>query len=255
MTNPSRYRPDLPPIPARMLTLAVERGFPVPWFVGRVDDHYDFRLIGAGKLAQAIQERRCWVCGGPLGGYLTSIIGCMCAINRTISEPPSHRDCAEFSAKACPFLTQRQAERRTIGLPDPSQMTQAAGFGLARQPGVVCLWTARSCRPFRVSARAIAAGAQPGVLFALGEPTDVRWYREGRAATPAEIYTSVTSGLPTLRELARQEGTSAVLALERQIDRFLALVPGDTGLGARADRSGHPRSGAPRAGPSYLSGV
>jgi hypothetical protein len=61
MTNPSRYRADLPPIPARMLMLPVERRLPVPWFVGLVDDHYDFRLMGEGKLAQAIKERRGWV--------------------------------------------------------------------------------------------------------------------------------------------------------------------------------------------------
>jgi hypothetical protein len=115
---------------------------------------------------------------------------------------------------------------RTAGLPDPAEITPAAGFGLTRQPGVICLWTARSCRPFRVSARAVAAGAQPGLLFELGEPTDIQWFREARPATPAEIYASVTSGLPSLRELARQEGLGAVLHLERQIDRFLALVPG-----------------------------
>jgi hypothetical protein len=62
MTNPSRYRADLPDIPPRMLILPVERRMPVPWFVGRVDDHADFRLMGAGKLAQAVRERRCWVC-------------------------------------------------------------------------------------------------------------------------------------------------------------------------------------------------
>jgi hypothetical protein len=61
MTNPSRYRADLPPIPARMLTLPVERAMPVPWFVGLVDDHYDFRCIGEGKLVQAVKERCCWV--------------------------------------------------------------------------------------------------------------------------------------------------------------------------------------------------
>ena len=43
MTNPSRYRRDLPDIPPRMLTLPVECAMPVPWFVGQVDDHYDFR--------------------------------------------------------------------------------------------------------------------------------------------------------------------------------------------------------------------
>jgi hypothetical protein len=208
-----------------MLTLPLARGFPVPWFAAEVDGQYDFRIITGEKITQAVRERRCWVCGGPLGGYLSWPIGPMCALNRTISEPPNHRECAEFSAKACPFLTQREAERRTTGLPDPAELTQAAGFGLARQPGVVCLWTTRQYRPFRVPADAVAAGAQPGVLFALGEPTDIAWYREGRTATPAEIYDSLASGLPTLRDLARRQGTAAVVHLERQIDRFLTLVP------------------------------
>jgi hypothetical protein len=61
MPNPSRYRVDLPPIPARMLTLPVTRGFPTPWFVGTVHGAYDFRLMGEGKLARAVKERRCWV--------------------------------------------------------------------------------------------------------------------------------------------------------------------------------------------------
>ena len=61
MSNPSRYRPDLPDIPARMLTLPVTRGFPTPWFVGKVNGEYDFRFIGEGKLARAVKERRCWV--------------------------------------------------------------------------------------------------------------------------------------------------------------------------------------------------
>jgi hypothetical protein len=28
------------------------------------------------------------------------------------------------------------------------------------------------------------AGAQPGVLFQLGEPVELRWYRQGREAMP-----------------------------------------------------------------------
>jgi hypothetical protein len=31
--NPPGYRPELPLIPVRMLTLPVRRGYPVPWFV------------------------------------------------------------------------------------------------------------------------------------------------------------------------------------------------------------------------------
>jgi hypothetical protein len=80
--------------------------------------------------------------------------------------------------------------------------------------------------PFHVPRHAVEqAGAQSGVLFALGDPVELRWYREGRAATPAETWESVATGLPALRAMARQEGTGAVLALEAQIDRFVDLVP------------------------------
>src|ERR1041385_2432550 len=98
------YRTDLPELPARLRKLPVERGYPVPWFVAFVDGHYDFRVIGPGKIARAVQENRCWICGDTLGSYLCFPIGPMCAINRVTSEPPSHRECAEWSARACPFL-------------------------------------------------------------------------------------------------------------------------------------------------------
>jgi hypothetical protein len=225
MSNPARYRQDLPDIPARMLTLTVTRGFPTPWFVAQVNGEYDFRIIAPGKLATAVREHRCWVCGGPLGRQLTFVIGPMCALNRTISEPPSHHDCAEFSALACPFLTQREAARRTVGLPDPESLTKAAGFGLTRQPGVVCLWGTRRFHPFVVGAEAAADGPQPGLLFRIGEPTSMRWYREGREATPAEIWESLASGLPELRRLAISDGLAGVLALEAQVERFLDRLP------------------------------
>ena len=88
--------------------------------------------------------------------------------------------------RACPFLTQRELERRTIGL--PQEMTKAPGLALAHNPGVVLLWITKTYRLFAVPADAVSeAGAQPGVLFEMGEPLVIEGYREGRDATRAEI--------------------------------------------------------------------
>jgi hypothetical protein len=69
------------------------------------------------------------------------------------------------------------------------------------------------------------AAAQPGVLFRLGDPVALRWYREGRQATPEEVWESLATGLPAVRHMAIQDGLAGVLALEAQIDRLLDLVP------------------------------
>src|SRR5437764_29347 len=102
----SVLHPNLPALPSRLKLLPVdERGFPVPWFVAWIDGKPDFRVVDQRKMAIAVSEKRCWVCGDFLGRYMAFVIGPMCAVNRVSSEPPSHRECAEFSVRACPFLT------------------------------------------------------------------------------------------------------------------------------------------------------
>ena len=96
------------PIPPRMKRLAIsEKGYIVPWFVAWIDGVQDFRVIDTPKLGHAIRGKRCWICGEPLGVNKAFLIGPMCAINRVISEPPSHRDCAVFSARSSPCFGPR----------------------------------------------------------------------------------------------------------------------------------------------------
>lgn len=142
-------RHDLPrPIPKRINSLPIQNGFPVPWFVAEINGKFDFRIIGQGKLIDAIKYKKCWICGERLGSYLAFPIGSMCAINRTISEPPAHTECAEWSVKACPFLAQRQDYRRETNLPDG--IKEPGGVAIARQPGVTCLWVTSKYDVFNV---------------------------------------------------------------------------------------------------------
>lgn len=209
-------------IPPRIRRLPVDqRGFPVPKFVASIEGEPDHRVVQPRWLAPAIKERRCWICGDPLGRYFVSLIGCMCAVNRVISEPPSHRECAEFSVKACPFLARPHAHRREAGLPEERQ--DAAGFGLKRNPGVVCLWISREYpKPFKAYAGA------PGLLFKLAEPVETIWYREGRLATHAEVVHAIDEGLPTLAAEAHREGREAedyLAELVAQAKHYLPVAP------------------------------
>jgi len=219
-----------PDLPARMMGLPVDhRGFPVPWFVAWVDGEPQFPVADGRKLGIAHKFEKCWVCGSPLGRYRASVIGPMCAINRTISEPQSHVDCAIFSARNCPFLSRPRMKR--VGAENlPMGVISAAGNGILRNPGVACVWVERAqSQAFRVG---------NGVLFRLGDPTEVHWFAEGRAATAREIMESIDSGMPLLvaetdkelpwvRDKARQE----LRARYREVVRLVDLTAaGDESL-------------------------
>lgn len=197
------------------------RGYPVPWFVQWIDGVPDFRVMDGAKLRRALRDRLCWVCGEKLGKYLTFVIGPMCAVNRTTAEPASHRDCAIFSATACPFLTLPKAQRREANLPEGGVV---AGNMISRNPGVTCLWTTLDYRPFRADRN---DGAE-GVLLEIGEPTEVLWYTQCREATRAEVLESIHSGLPLLEAEAKRQGLEAEQALARYVERGLRYVPGES---------------------------
>jgi len=223
---------DVPNMPDRIRRLPVSpHGWPVPWFVtwfkdGQPCDYHDgtpdFRVFNPQKIMEAITRQRCWVCGdAPLGIHKSFVIGPMCAINRVISEPPSHRDCAIYAARVCPFLANPRMVRNERGMYDDGKLRdgleEAAGHGLKRNPGAVCVWTTKSYRPFSPGGK--------GVLFSLGRPTEVRWYANGQRATRQDVMASIDSGYPTLLDLARQEGPAAVAALATQREVAMALVP------------------------------
>jgi hypothetical protein len=208
-------RTDLPPLPDRFKALPIdERGFPVPWFVDWKDDKPIFQAADPRKFKRAIRFKRCWLCGQPLGSILAFVIGPMCGVNRVSSEPPSHRDCAEFAVKACPFLTRPLAKRSTRGMED-IETKKPAGMMIERNPGVSLLWITKSYGTFR---------APGGVLIRVGEPLRCEFYREGRAATREEVEASVQSGLPLLDAPARAEGPAALKQLGEQVMLFTALL-------------------------------
>jgi hypothetical protein len=211
----------LPDLPQRMINLPRDlRGFPIPWFI-HIDAAGvpDFRVIGKDKLVDAVRKRLCWCCGQSLGKHMAFVIGPMCAVNRVISEPPSHRDCAIFAAKACPFLANPRMRRLPMDdLPEGSR--GAAGVPLDRNPGATCVWVTQSYRIWNVG---------NGILFRLGVPEQTLWFCQGRLATRAEVVHSINAGLPTLLEMAQREPDAivAIKELKQQVENVLPLLPRD----------------------------
>lgn len=204
----------LPEMPAHIAHLKCdERGYPVPWFVAWINGKPDFRVVNPGKIIAAYRKNLCWICGGVMGVHRVFAIGPMCVINRVSSEPPSHRDCAEFAAKACPFLTHPHRKRDDRDLPDNISV---AGVMIERNPGVICLYETRKHQPFN---------AGNGVLFKLGDPDKVEFWAEGREATRAEVWASIESGYPILYDMARREGAEAVKKLEADKANALRHLP------------------------------
>lgn len=208
---------SLPEMPPSIATLPKdERGYPVPWFVAWIDGKPEFRIANGDKRRRAFKEKLCWVCGGTLDPKQhVFVIGPMSAINCVTSEPPCHAECAEFSAKACPFLSMPKAQRREAGLEDIPDNTP--GIAIRRNPGVACLWFCRGYKLFDDS--------RGGVLVRLPGPSMVRWFAEGRKATRAEILESIETGLPILRAMAEQDGPSVLRELEIMTASALRFVP------------------------------
>lgn len=210
------YRPELPPVPNRLRRLPIQKGYPVPWFVSKINGVYDFRVADQEKMIYAITGKLCWTCGDKLGTHVVFTIGPMCSINRISAEPPSHLECAEFGVRACPFLNQTQKKRRETDMPEES--VAPPGVFITRQPGVILTWVTKEYQVFQENR---------GFIFSVGKPYSIKWWREGRRATKAEVLEAFELGYPDLLENAKSEGYEATKLIELGYKKALELIPED----------------------------
>jgi hypothetical protein len=210
---------NLETLPRNMRELPIDvRGYPVPWFVPWIDGKPEFRAMDIRKFVAAIRQKLCWVCGGRLGVNVCFVVGPMCGINRTSSEPPSHLECARWSAQNCPFLSNpRMVRREDEAINCAALRENSAGIAISRNPGVAMLWITRQFEVF--------TDENDRPLIQMGEPESVEWWAEGRTATRAEVLASIESGLPNVETLAKQED-GGMEWLTRAIERFQKWLPG-----------------------------
>lgn len=203
--------------PQRIARLPISpKGFYVPWFIAWIDGEPDFRTIGPDKINTAISKQLCWICGDKMGSYKCFVVGPMCTVNRVSSEPPSHLECAQYAAVACPFLNNPRMRRNEKDMPKDAK--NPAGVMIKRNPGVTALWVTKSYKPFK---------AGKGVLLEIGNPTNVLWYSDGRPATRAEVDESIRTGLPILEAEAAKEGHKAVQMLKIANEKSKRYLPNE----------------------------
>lgn len=208
-------RPDLPIAPPGIQALPCDvRGFPIPWFV-HIDEAGTphFPVMGHNKVRDAVRHGRCWICGGKLGRIKAFVIGPMCAVNRISAEPPSHPLCAEYAARACPFLTRPLAKRAPV---TPGQYAPPPGEMIERNPGVTLVWWTLRYELFKVD---------NGALFKIGAPHRTLWFAHGRLASRDEVLESIDSGLPILRDMAESESPEALAHFHKCHAEALQLLP------------------------------
>lgn len=205
-------RPGLEPLTDRLKMLPLdERGYPVPWFVAKVNGKYDFRTADPEKWYQAVKFNLCWVCGGQMGANKCFVIGPMCGLNRNTSEPPCHLDCAQWSARNCPFLSNPNMVRNEKNLVGENP----GGIMIKRNPGVTLLWNTKKYKPYKVD---------NGYLINIGDPTSLEFYTEGRKATRIEIVLAVESGCPILEKVANEDGPESLKQFNDAKEKFIGII-------------------------------
>jgi len=213
------YTSNLPP---RMRGLPIdEAGRPVPKFVEWIDGKPDFRIMSSKQLRDSVMHRYCWVCGQQMGAHAVFTAGPMCLINLNSAEPPSHYECALYSATHCPFLTNPNKVRREGNMPEDPQ--EPAGMMIARNPGVTALIVVKHWTVWREGS---------GILFNIGtrrlngpaEIERVEWYAYGRPATREEVVNSIDTGMPALVDACGTDQL-ALTMLARMVDDARKWLP------------------------------
>jgi hypothetical protein len=196
-------------MPKRIAALPrTDAGVPVPFFVAYVQGKPDFRIADQRKFAVAVRQRRCWICGEPLGQRLCFVVGPMGAFNRISSEPPSHRSCALYALQICPYLARPHAVRRETNKPN---CIAPAGAMFTENPGVNIAWTTRGY------------WFGGNMLFEMDEPETLQWWTQKRLATRAEALAALRASIDKVKPLAYRAEDKAMFAAAVEI--ALARLP------------------------------
>ena len=107
------------PVPKQLRTNERDpRGYPIPFIVLRDKmGRPHFTVNDAVKVARCVSKRLCGLCGKRMGEQVHFIGGRRCFTDPrgAFVDPPSHRDCAVYALRVCPFLAAPSYGRRIDG--------------------------------------------------------------------------------------------------------------------------------------------
>jgi hypothetical protein len=207
---------DTVPMPARIAALPRDhRGYPVPYFVEWRDGKPLFPVFSPKAWVNCVHQRKCWICGQPLGRTMIFVVGPMCTINRISAEPPSHFDCARYALEVCPFLINPRMGR--VPTERFGEVSPPGGLMDEGNPGVTASWSTRAYRIIRTAT---------GPLVELGNPLSVDWWTRGHVATSQEAADAFIHGAAKLLKRASDEaGEQGIVAITQMIIEGRKLLP------------------------------
>ena len=153
-------------IPSFLAHLKTYGDYPVPFTQMWIDGKPDFRAVDPKKVFQCVDGELCAICGRKLGEFCFFIGGDLSKDNKLFADPPMHAKCAEFAAKACPFVSGERLEysgrpvdetvvqiEQMASLVRPRQMyilkthTKKIGFVTVNGSRMIQAWTWSETRP------------------------------------------------------------------------------------------------------------
>lgn len=106
--------------PAKIEALAKdERGYPI-FFTVLLDSYGkpNFRAQDTDKVAHALRESLCGICGHKLGRYVAFVGGPKSIKSRYFTDGAMHESCAIYALKVCPFIAAPKFAYRNINPAD-----------------------------------------------------------------------------------------------------------------------------------------
>lgn len=99
---------DAIPIPRRLRKRPRYKGLPIPFIaLIRPDGQPDFRVVDQVTRLRVIADRKCQLCGEPLGKWKFFVGGTEAAKANQYFEPATHLDCLVYAMQVCPFIVGR----------------------------------------------------------------------------------------------------------------------------------------------------
>jgi hypothetical protein len=214
--NPHRKLPPLPPN-MRHLPVDAKRGLSVPYFVLWEDGIPDFRISDMAKMRECTLHRLCMICGKPMAGDEgVFAMGPLNVIQATNDEPPMHQLCAEYSAQVCPWML-RPGMKRIDKKPKPEgTISLTVESRAAEYKGAPQVWALYHAEEYM-------ATSEPNgtMMYYLGAPTEIHWWREGRRATRDEVITAMAEGRAYL---AQHEKIAGKKSVQRELDSAMETL-------------------------------
>jgi hypothetical protein len=122
--------PETPAIPRALADQPLLGGLVVPWISARAGGRFLLGAIDADRTRRALLERRCGVCGRPLGDRLVLLARESDLRRQRVSEPALHPVCAAYTMDACPMIAGRLEHYRSSPVPLAPGMVRAPDSAL-----------------------------------------------------------------------------------------------------------------------------